>query len=130
MTATLDPRPLTHRHVAEVSHGAVTADVLVDELRVEIRIAVSGGHIAPGDRERLLDQVFATPQVAAARIIRASIPVGDVELLDALRLRCKALRVRAAGSTCLVDGVLGRPVAHLHSTPDSRRAVGSPGGPR
>ncbi|MCW2497617.1 hypothetical protein [Jatrophihabitans sp.] len=96
----------TRRHVAEHSHRAVSADVVVDDLRLEIRITVSGGHIAPGDREHLVEQIFAAPEVAHARVVRASIPAGDVELLDALRLRCGALRVRAAGSTCLVDGVL------------------------
>jgi hypothetical protein len=107
MTAMLGPHPTpTARHLSELSHKLVSADVLVDDLHVEISITVSGGQIAPGDREHLVDQIFAVPGVADARVIRASIPVGDIELLDALRLRCRALQVRAAGSTCLIEGIL------------------------
>jgi hypothetical protein len=57
-------------------------------------------------RRRLLDAVFEVPAVRESRVLRASIPLGDVDLLNGMRAHCAQVDTRAAGSTCLVDAVV------------------------
>jgi hypothetical protein len=44
------------------------------------------------------------PELRTDRPIRAALPLGDVELLEALRQDCRDVHVRAAGASCLLDG--------------------------
>jgi hypothetical protein len=82
------------------------AAVTLGEVAVAVGFDVSGGHVAPDARARIVAEVFALPALRNSQHLRAAVPLGDTELLVELRRRCPALSTRAAGSTCLVDAEL------------------------
>jgi hypothetical protein len=72
---------------------------------VELQFVVTGTPPA-ALRQRLIDQLFARPEMRAPRPMQASLPLGDADLLDGLRRHCTTWHSRAAGATCLVDATL------------------------
>lgn len=57
----------------------------------------------PGE---LVDAVLRSPAARPGRTVRAAYPCGRYEVLAALRGRLGRVRVRLAGSTCLLQGVI------------------------
>ena len=100
-----------HRHI-DVTDGArpvASADVTTNAepagtARVSVRS--SSGHIAPGSRERLVDEVLDLPEVAASARMEASMPLGDHESLGRFRERLDEVSTRPAGSSALLDAKL------------------------
>jgi hypothetical protein len=72
---------------------------------VRVSVHVGSGHVPPHTRARLLDRVLTVPGITPGRSLDLTIPLGDPDLLDALRARCRTVRPRAAGATCLVHAV-------------------------
>jgi hypothetical protein len=64
------------------------------------------GHIRPGRRASLVDALMDLPEVRASTRMQATIPLGDVELLQRLRERTQNPVTRAAGSTALLDAAI------------------------
>jgi hypothetical protein len=89
-------------------HAVATATVADDDGGAAVRVSFSidHGHLPMQVRRRLLDAVFEVPAVRESRVLRASIPLGDVDLLNGMRAHCAQVDTRAAGSTCLVDAVV------------------------
>jgi hypothetical protein len=73
---------------------------------VHSEMHVESGHLPGGTRTRLVDAVLEHPQVDAADQLLATMPIGDIEMLDRVRQRCDAVEARAAGATKLVDARL------------------------
>ena len=90
-------------------HTVATAEVRKSEAAVRVSFSVSHGHLPVRVRRELVDAVFELPLVQHSRTVLASVPLGDVDLLNGLRAHCVAVSTRAAGSTCLVDGTLEPP---------------------
>jgi hypothetical protein len=84
----------------------VRAAVSANEATVTVQFDVRKGHVDPNARVRLVAEVFALPVVLGSRHLRAALPLGEAELLAALRFRCPSMTWRAAGATCLVDADL------------------------
>jgi hypothetical protein len=63
----------------------------------------SAGHIAPGSRASLVDAVMDLPEVQASARLKATIPLGDGEMLERLRERTEDVVTRPAGSTALLE---------------------------
>ena len=82
------------------------ADVTYRDTEVDVHFHVRSGHVPPDARGSVVDAVFELPGLREYRLLRASLPIGDAELLQLLRRRCPALSARAAGATCLVDAEL------------------------
>lgn len=61
------------------------------------------GHVAPGDRARLVDAVMDLPEVQNSAHLAAAVPLGDSESLQRLRERTQDATTRPAGSTAIVD---------------------------
>lgn len=103
-----DRPPTTHVRATATApdHVHVDADVSTDQRQVEVRVTVPAGHLPMPLRGALVEQVFALPEVAAADTLRASIPLGDYELLAAFCLRCQRVHTRGAGATCLIEADL------------------------
>lgn len=93
----------------ETEGRAVAAAEVYDGPVVQLRFRIDHGHLPMQVRRRLIDAVFDLPVLQAQRPIQASIPLGDTELLAALRSHCAKVDTRAAGATCLVDAVVGEP---------------------
>jgi hypothetical protein len=91
----------------EQGRPVASADVeLVDDSLAQASFHVEPGHIEPGTRERLVDEVLDSPEVSARDQVRVVIPIGDTELLDRVRERSTSSEVRAAGASCLIDAEL------------------------
>lgn len=101
--------PAPPRILIDGDDGAVLAVAhieLVDADTVRASLHVVPGHLPVGVRTRLVDAVFADPDVRAHRHVQLTLPLGDVEILDGVRRRSVLGAFRAAGSTCLVDAEL------------------------
>lgn len=85
---------------------AVSARVVDRGAVIDIRFHARGGHVRPGLRTGVVEAVFELPQVRRGHRLLATVPVGDVELMDQLRAHCTTMQVRCAGATCLVDAEL------------------------
>lgn len=64
---------------------------------------VESGHLPGGTRARLVDAVLDSPEMDRAERLLATMPIGDVEMLERVRQRCDDVEARAAGATKLVD---------------------------
>jgi hypothetical protein len=100
------PAPSRRIYVSTDSEQVAGAEVTAGSSCVDVHFHVRGGHVPAKVRADLVDTVFELPEVGPQRLLQASVPLGDAELLDALRRRCSSMDTRAAGATCLVDGVL------------------------
>jgi hypothetical protein len=81
----------------------VAAEVVVRDTEVDVHFHVKAGPVPPTARAALVDELFALPALRSRTVLHASVPLGDVELIDELRRRCELIDVRAAGATCLID---------------------------
>lgn len=70
---------------------------------VRASLQTPAGHITPGRRASLVDEVMDLPEVQASARMEATIPLGDSESLERLRERTEDAVTRPAGSTVLLD---------------------------
>ena len=100
--------PTTRRHV-EVKEGDQTvASAEVTTFRqpqetAQASLRAASGHIAPGRRANLVDAVMDLPEVRESTRLKATLPIGDSEMLQRLQERAEDVTSRRAGSTALVD---------------------------
>jgi hypothetical protein len=73
---------------------------------VHSEMHVESGHLPGGTRARLVDAVLDSPEMDRAERLLATMPIGDVEMLERVRQRCDDVEARAAGATKLVDARL------------------------
>jgi len=78
------------------------------------------GHIRPGRRASLVDALMDLPEVRASSRLEATIPLGDVELLQRLRERTQNPVTRPAGSTALLDATIPPCAPGSSATSNSR----------
>jgi hypothetical protein len=81
-------------------HPADGTGVLHSDLHVE------SGHLPAGTRARLVDAVLDSSDADGADHLRATMPLGDTEMLERVRERCDDVETRAAGATKIVDARL------------------------
>jgi hypothetical protein len=79
------------------------ADVSTTDSCVCVSFHVRSGHLPSTLRADLVDAVFALPEFEEQLVVRAAIPMGDSQLLEAFRARCSSMTSHAAGATCLID---------------------------
>ena len=86
-------------------HTLATAEVHRTDVAglVHTDLHVESGHLPAGTRARLVDAVLAHPDVDHAERLLATMPLGDVEMLERVRERCGQVRAHAAGATKLVE---------------------------
>lgn len=97
------------RHVEVVQDGRVVGAAEVHPVggsTVRAELHVEAGHHATGVGAELVDRVLDLDEAKAGSLLEATLPAGDVESLDRLRVRCEDVETRPAGSTCLVDATL------------------------
>jgi hypothetical protein len=88
-----------HNHVAY-------ADIRPTSSNIELSIDVATGNPSPRLRSRLIDAVFDLEVMHTPGTLLATLPLGDVDLLDGVARHCVNVHTRAAGHSCLVDGRL------------------------
>ena len=89
--------------VEDDGHPIARADVTDDGGVVDLRFSVNQGHLPVGTRRLLVEVAFDLPMLKEPRLVHATLPLGDVDLLAGLRRHCAHVDARAAGATCLVD---------------------------
>ena len=82
------------------------ADVRPSCSGVELNVDVAAGNPSPRLRRRLIDVVFDLDVMHTPRTLLATLPLGDVDLLDGVAQHCASVHTRSAGHSCLVDGRL------------------------
>ena len=82
------------------------ADIRPSCSSVELSIDIAPGNPSPRLRRRLIDAVFDLDVMRTPRTLLATLPLGDVDLLDDVAQHCVNVHTRAAGHSCLVDGRL------------------------
>jgi hypothetical protein len=108
-----------HHHL-EIKEGDATvaaADVTIapeegpGQGTAQTSVHAVSGHIPPGRRASLVDAVMDLPDVQGSARLEAAVPLGDSETLERLRERSENSRIRAAGSSALLDAdIPDRPV--------------------
>jgi hypothetical protein len=89
-----DGRPIAHVDVSD--NGAA----------VDLRFSVNRGHLPMPARRLLVEAAFDLPLLKEPRLVHATLPLGDVDLLAGLCRHCTHVDTRAAGATCLLDGAV------------------------
>ena len=89
-------------------HTLATAEVHRTDVAglVHTDLHVESGHLPAGTGALLVDAVLAHPDVDSADHLLATMPLGDVEMLERVRERCGEVEAHAAGATKLVDARL------------------------
>jgi hypothetical protein len=82
------------------------ADIRPSCSGVELSIDVATGNPSSHLRRRLIDVVFDLDVMRTPRTLLATLPLGDVDLLDGVAQHCASVHTRSAGHSCLVDGRL------------------------
>jgi hypothetical protein len=63
---------------------------------------VESGHVPMGTRPRLVDAVLDEGNIASCTHLLIAVPLGDTEILDRVRQRCRVTDTHPAGVTCLM----------------------------
>lgn len=87
-------------------HREARAEVSCAAAAVDVRFHARSGHHDPQVPAHLVDAIFELPQLRDVHRLRASVPIGDAEIIRQLTIRCPALRAHAAGATCLIEADL------------------------
>ena len=83
--------------------GVAATITVAESDEVLVAVEIEAGHLASSARHDLVEAIFAHPAVQHSSRIRATVPLGNSELLEAFGRHCPDVRTRAAGATCLVD---------------------------
>ena len=98
-----DPR---HLEVKDGDRTVAAAEVTTTkgpEGTARTSLHATSPDVPAGYRADLVDAVMDTPEVRGSTRLEATIPLGDVELLERLRQRTTDAVSRPAGSTTLLD---------------------------
>jgi hypothetical protein len=98
-----------HVEIAEDGETVARAEVraLEDKDVVHADLHIEAGPIPSGTGRRLVDAVLDLPETRDSAKLEATLQMGDCESLGRLRECCEEVHAHPAGSTCLVDAVLG-----------------------
>lgn len=101
-------------------HTVATAEVRGTDVAglVHTDMHADSGSLPAGARSRLVDAVLAHPDVDRADRLLATMPLGDVEMLQRVRERCADVETHAAGATKVVEARI------RHEPPDQGRQQG------
>jgi hypothetical protein len=119
-----------HRHVTIEQEGRVVAEAEVQHLdtpgTVQAEVHVESGHMAPGTRSRIVDEVLDDPDVREAERFKAVLPRGDAEVLERVRERLDDVSTHSAGASVVVEGrnIHGEGNAHSEASTDTGADTG------
>jgi quinol monooxygenase YgiN len=107
------PDASKHLEIKEGDQTLAAAEVTTrdDGETARASLHAQAGHISPGVRASLVDDLMDTPEVRHSRRLEATVPLGDGESLERLRERTDEVDTRPAGSTALFDATIPRPDA-------------------
>lgn len=107
VSTTGNPNNLTYHVRLDIGPDRVAeADIRRSGSSIELIVDITAGHHPREVRSRLIDAVFDIDVMKKPFALSATLPEGDVDLLTAVTAHCTDVRVRAAGHSCLIDGVI------------------------
>lgn len=74
-----------------------------DGAMLTIHIDCVAGHQPPWARRLLVHDLLNRARQAGIRRVLLVVPLGDTEILDALREHCDTITTRAAGVSCILE---------------------------
>jgi hypothetical protein len=96
------------RHVTIEEQGRVLAEAELQNIdppgTIQAAVHVESGHLPPGTRTRLVDDVLETADVKGAERLKAVVPRGDAEVLVCVRDGLDDVTTRSAGASVVVEG--------------------------
>ena len=106
-----DPPETQHVEIKDGDQTVAAAEVSTNDENDTARASLhaAAGHIVPGRRASLVDAVMDLPQVQESTRLEASVPLGDAESLERLRVRTDESTTHPAGSTALLDANIPPP---------------------
>lgn len=119
MTTPDEPRRIEVRHDDQTVAAAEVTTSRGAEGTARTSLHATSGHVPPGYRASLVDAVMDLPEVQASTRLEATVPLGDVELLERLRERTEDPVTRPAGSSVLLDATIPRPPPPPSQEPSS-----------
>ena len=95
--------------IEQDGHPVAVADIRNLGSIVQLQFSIGSGFVSADARRHLVDAIFNRHYLLEGRLLKASVPLGDVDLLVGLAARCTDFHTRAAGTTCLVDATVAKP---------------------
>lgn len=96
------------RHVSIDAHGETLAEATISlpegDGEAHVEVDTGSGHLPAGARQRLADAVHDVVTEAQADHVRASVPMGDAELVEGVRQHLSDVELRAEESTSIIEG--------------------------
>jgi hypothetical protein len=96
-------------HLSIAEEGRLLANAVIfssDPSFVQASLHVEPGPLPAGTCRKLVDAVLDLSEAQTGTSLQASFALGEAELLDQMRQRCREVDVRAAGASCLFTGVV------------------------
>jgi hypothetical protein len=97
-------------HISISDEGRLLANAVVasdsDPSNVRASLHVESGHVPPATRGQLVDALLEITQAQPGTSLQITFPVGEAEILEQMRQRCREVEVRAAGASCMFSGVV------------------------
>jgi hypothetical protein len=88
--------------------GSVLAEATVslanDNGEAHAQVSVAPGHLPVGTRQKVVDAVHEAVIEDHTQRLRATVPLGDAELVEGLRNHLDDVVLRAAGATSIIEG--------------------------
>ena len=93
-----------HIIIEDADGGGVlaAAEVHADPDLIQAQLRVEAGAVPQGVRSRLVDAVLDLHTFPPGTTLEMTLPAGDAEMLQQVRLRCGTVDARAAGASCLL----------------------------
>lgn len=97
---------VTREQVRVQGAPVATATVVDDGANVTLCIEINDSHAPARARRELMERTFLLPAFQHPRRVRVAIPIGEPDLINSLAGYLEDVRSRAAGVTCLIEGVV------------------------
>jgi len=104
------------KHITVAEDGQVLAEAIVTapdgDRGARAQVHVASGHLPVGTRQKMADAVHETVAEAVSDTVpdgqrahlTATVPLGDVELVEGIGGRLDDVQLRAAGATSIIEG--------------------------
>ena len=103
------------RRISVEEDGEILAEATIsspdDDDCARAEVTVAPGHLPLGTRQKMADAVHEAACDDNADHLTATVPKGDVELVDGIRDHLSEVELRSAGASSIIQGDV-RPLGH------------------
>ena len=99
---------MADKHISVEENGQVLAQATIsaanEQGEVCAQVHVASGQLPVGTRQRMADAVHEAVTEDETRRLTATVPLGDVELVEGIGHNLDDVNLRAAGATSIIEG--------------------------